>query len=384
MVFEVRQDRLGQRLHRKGILMSKQTIRGEARGRDIHDGRERKLARWQPGQLSFFQTFLPSSEKYSNTIELYDAIPKFSTKRLMLKKRIGPEGQEVFLPTLEREFKHKDTTYILKIKPARTTSKKKEEIEYYPSEREELVEEALRKLACDPLNGAYIGLLAGVQFTMYELREELRKRGHSISLDDLKRSLLICRSVGLNIIERGGDETIMDSSIFPLVVISSRKNWRTDPKGSRCFVQFNPLVTASIEALTFRQFDYETLMSYKMQLSRWLHKRLYHNYINAGMLNTYHFRLSSVKRDSGLLNNERISQDIKYLERSLEELAEKNVIWGFDKEVRRTGRNNQIADVLYTLKASMDFIKEMKTANVRHVDIQRKLSTLLLTKQKGL
>jgi hypothetical protein len=94
------------------------------------------------------------------------------------------------------------------------------------------------------------------------------------------------------------------------------------------------------------------------------------------MLNTYHFRLSSVKRDSGLLNNERISQDIKYLERSLEELAEKNVIWGFDKEVRRTGRNNQIADVLYTLKASMDFIKEMKTANVRHVDIQRKLETI--------
>jgi hypothetical protein len=368
----------------KGELMSKKTIRGEARGRDIQDGKERTLDKWYPGQLSLFQTFLPSSDKYSNTIELYDAIPKFSTKRLMSKKRIGPEGQEVFLPTLEREFKYKDTTYILKMKPARTTNKKKEEIEYYPSEREELVEEALRKIACDPLNGAYIGLLAGVQFTMYELREELRKRGHSISLDDLKRSLLICRSVGLSITERGGDETIMDSSIFPLVVISSRKNWRADPKGSRCFVQFNPLVTASIEALTFRQFDYETLMSYKMQLSRWLHKRLYHNYINAGMLNTYHFRLSSVKRDSSLLNNERISQDIKYLERSLEELAEKNVIWGFDKEVRRGGRNNRIADVLYTLKASMDFIKEMKAANAHHADIQKKLPALLSTNQKGL
>jgi hypothetical protein len=102
------------------------------------------------------------------------------------------------------------------------------------------------------------------------------------------------------------------------------------------------------------------------------------------MLNTYHFRLSSVKRDSGLLNNERISQDIKYLERSLEELAEKNVIWGFDKEVRRGGRNNRIADVLYTLKASMDFIKEMKAANAHYADIQKKLPTLLLTNEKGL
>ena len=86
------------------------------------------------------------------------------------------------------------------------------------------------------------------------------------------------------------------------------------------YVQFNPLVTASIEVLTFRQFDYETLMSYSCQLSRWLHKRLYHNYVNAEILNTYHFLLKSVKRDSGLLNNERISQDMKYLEQTLEEL----------------------------------------------------------------
>ena len=42
-------------------------------------------------------------------------------------------------------------------------------------------------------------------------------------------------------------------------------------------------------------------MSYEKQLSRWLHKRLYHNYVNASLLNTYQFLLSSVKRDSGLI-----------------------------------------------------------------------------------
>jgi hypothetical protein len=52
--------------------------------------------------------------------------------------------------------------------------------------------------------------------------------------------------------------------------------------------------------------------------------------------------------------------------------------------VRRGGRNNRIADVLYTLKASMDFIKEMKAANTHYADIQKKLPTLLLTNQKGL
>ena len=160
------------------------------------------------------------------------------------------------------------------------------------------------------------------------------------------------------------------------MIIASRKDWKADPKNTRCYVQFNPLVTASIEALTYRQFDYETLMSYNYQLSRWLHKRLYHNFLNAGILNTYHILLSSVKRDSGLLNNNRTSKDIQYLERSFEELNQKNMIFGFEKEIRR-GRHNQIADVLYTLRPSMNFVSEMKKANKRASDIQTACSRRL-------
>jgi len=355
------------------MLMGKKTMNGEARGRDIHDGKERTLAKLQPTQLALFQMFLPEDDKYSNTIEFYDAIPKyFTNKRQMAEIREGPEGREIYLPTLEREFKHQDVTYILKIKPARAENRHGNELEYYPSEQEELVEEALRKLACDRLNGVYLGPGAGVQFTMYELREELRKRGHSMSHDELKRSLLICRSAGLHIERKGGErEVMLDSSIFPTVMISSRRDWKADPKNARCYVQFNPLVTASIEALTFRQFDYETLMSYSCQLSRWLHKRLYHNYVNAEILNTYHFLLKSVKRDSGLLNNERISQDMKYLEQTLEELNKKNIIYGFQKEIRR-GKYNRIDDVLYKLMPSIEFTNEMKKANKRAADIHTK------------
>src|SRR5687768_11197469 len=81
------------------MLMSKKTTNGEARGRDIQDGKERKLAKFQPTQLSLFQTFLPEAGKYSNTIEFYDAIPKyFTNKRQMGAMREGPEGREIYLP----------------------------------------------------------------------------------------------------------------------------------------------------------------------------------------------------------------------------------------------------------------------------------------------
>jgi hypothetical protein len=355
----------------KGDLMSKKTVLGEAQGRDIHDGKERKFAKLRPSQLSLFQKFLPEDDRYSNTIEFYDAIPKyFTNKRQIAELREGPEGREIYLPTLEREFKHQNITYTLEINPARVRDNDGVLKEYYPSEQEEIVEEALRKIACDRLNGLYLGNSAGVQFTMYELREELSKRGHAMSHTQLRRSLLICRSTGLCIKKKGGEkEVILDSSIFPTVMISSRRDWMASPKNTYCYVQFNPLVTASIEALNYRQFDYETLMSYNHQLSRWLHKRLYHNYTNAGMLNRYSILLSTVKRDSGLLNNVRISQDIKYLERALEELSEKNVIYNFDKEERR-GKKNRINDVLYTLMPAMNFVSEMKKANKRSSNIQ--------------
>src|SRR5437763_10943404 len=42
--------------------MSKKTIHDEARGRDIHDGKERAFAKQRPIQLSLFQTFLPEDD----------------------------------------------------------------------------------------------------------------------------------------------------------------------------------------------------------------------------------------------------------------------------------------------------------------------------------
>jgi hypothetical protein len=43
------------------------------------------------------------------------------------------------------------------------------------------------------------------------------------------------------------------------------------------YVQFHPLVTACINHISYRQYDYLTYMAYKHRLARWLHKRLAHN-----------------------------------------------------------------------------------------------------------
>ena len=70
------------------------------RGKDIN-GQVVILERTQPRQLSLFQTFLSDEERYSNTIELYDAVPKyFSNHKIMTSMR--KSGQ--YLPILKRTF----------------------------------------------------------------------------------------------------------------------------------------------------------------------------------------------------------------------------------------------------------------------------------------
>src|SRR5947199_1033650 len=122
----------------------------KATGRDVGTGKVITLTKTQPAQLGLFGEFLPpeARDSYSNTIELYDAIPKyFSSKKSMSELR----RDGIFLKSLKRRFRHRDDYYELVIKPARVMDKDGQEKEYYPSHQEEIVEEALKKLACDRL-----------------------------------------------------------------------------------------------------------------------------------------------------------------------------------------------------------------------------------------
>lgn len=96
----------------------------------------------RPEHLGFFELLLPEEKPYSNTIELYDFIPKYHWGRV---QRIN--GQ--FLKSLVRRFQCRGQNYKVKIQPARIIDKDSTEKEYYPSQREELVEDALRKFVCE-------------------------------------------------------------------------------------------------------------------------------------------------------------------------------------------------------------------------------------------
>ncbi len=339
-------------------------------GRDIGTGKVLTLVKSQPAQLSMFQTFFPEedSDYYSNTIELYDALPKyFSNKQSMAALR--QDG--IFLKSLQRRCKHKGNWYDLIIKPARLVDKNGDEKEYYPSHQEELVEEALKKIACDRLNGVFLNDTAGVQFTLFELDKELRSQGHGMPWPDLITSLRICRNAGIEVIGPAGKVEV-DSPIFPVLLLRNREEWRQNPKQVHCYVQFNPLITYSIQKLTYRQFDYAMFMQLKNHLARWFFKRLSHNYLQASLLELYTIKHSTIVQDSALVNHTRIRDQVRYVGAALKELQEdrKRVLLFYEKEVI-TGPKKKIEDVKYILTPHPGFIGQIKKANRRDDEITR-------------
>ncbi len=290
------------------ILMEKV---GHVKGKDVN-GNIVTLERTHPRQLALFQTFVSDEDRYSNTIELYDAVPKyFSNPKLMVSLR--KDGQ--FLLALKREFEHRGERYTLYIRPARIIYKNGDE------------------------------------------------RGHDINSVDLVESLKICNLTNISIQTANG-KVLIQSPIFPTLLIASREDWLAEPKQAKCYVQFNPLVTACINRITYRQFDYILYMTYKHRLSRWLYKRLAHNYVQAGVLTPYTIKLSTILRDSGTHQSERGKDNRKRVEEALEELQEKRVLIRYETEILR-GKRAKVLDAKYVLYPDMDFITEVKKSNSR-------------------
>jgi hypothetical protein len=304
--------------------------------------------------LDFFIQQDKEKDRYSQTVELYDAIPKY----VWGKVRRGDNG---YLPTIVRIFRHKSLEYEVQIKPARIL-KGGVEACHYPGVREEVVEDALRKIATEGRMGRTEAGY-GLEFTLYELRRELKRTGHTYSNSQLKEALEICAGTGLKLtcVSRGNSIEV-NQNIFPLLVEANRQQWIE--KGQKVVVEFNSLVARSIERKTFRQINYERSMLLTSSLARWLHKRMSHNYRQAqSFLNTYTISLQTILRDSGMTPRKRIGDSRKFIVKALDELRDQDVLYGYDEESLKDGR--KLLDVKFIIRPSTIFSSEMKRANAK-------------------
>lgn len=319
-------------------------------------------------QLDLFRSFLYNGEierdRLSNTFDLWDSVPRYAVSRQQMDKVRKAKG---FLDLQQNEFQYRGTSLKTIIQAARILDEKTgTSKDYYPSANEELIEDALRKIAADQQSAFFdkASFRSGVVFTLYMLREELRKRGHSRSYQEIILSLQILAGSVIEIRGDGKNNSFAKSAYFSGLSAVSR-DIRTDNPQAKWMVQFHPLVTQEIDTLTYRQFNYAQMMSHSTQLARWLHKQLSLKFTFASLLTPFEIRFSTIKRDSALLESYSLQRKaITSLDAALEELKTVGVLTKIDKKPI-LGTRNKIEDVVYTLFPSSDFSSAMKAANKR-------------------
>lgn len=307
-----------------------------------------QLEKAKPLQLMLFE-LEPEDKDYSQTVELYDFIPKYNWGK---SKRI--EGE--FLRTIKREFECRGRRYHLTLMPARIEDGKDGSKEYYPSQREELVEDALRKMMTERQSLLLDGE-AGIAFTLYQLQKELSEKGHTYSYEELKDAIRVLN--GTDIILKDETETV-ESAFSPI----ESYGFAGEGKETKTFVRFSPLVTHSIKAGNFRMINYDKAMSFKSVIARQLLKRMSHHYIQASLTNPYDIRLTTIVRDFGLTLQRRIQYNLDEVENALEVMKEKNVIINFKiDKIYELKPRRKLLDAKISIQPHPHFIEDIVKAN---------------------
>ena len=326
--------------------------------------------------LQLVQDFLANSsderDRLSNAIDLWDSIPRYALSRKKQAEIRLPDG---FLPIRKIDFYYRGKAYIAQIRPARIEARDKngkltgKTIEYYPSAREELIEHALRKLATEKYAGFFDqpNHSSGVTFSLHRLRQELAAQGHAMTYYGLAEGLDILHYSYISIVDPESDinnPNLISQPYLPMLAKVSKKGRSIDPE-AKWFVQFHSLITDSINQITYRQFNYRRLMNCTTQLARWLVSQLVLKYTQASLSNNFEMKLTTIKRDSGLLSGYKRTRDsVVVLDEAWNEVIKLSAIHSLHKFEQR-GLRGQLDDVIYTLFPSAEFCAEQKAANRR-------------------
>lgn len=274
----------------------------------------------EPFQLALFnlgvdeildksKVFKSEKETFSQAVPLYDALPKF-----VWDARASADTSKRPEPII-REFRYANKNYTMVIGAAFLTDiNTKQTTFHYPSQKESIVEEALRKMAVSSENSLFLDHQAGLRFTIYSLEKELKKYGHTASVPEIKKSLDILAHTRIDLYEGTGSQTRNKITFSPIENLGYKDSSNTE-EDTETFAVFAPLVTKSILEKTFRMLNYERVMSYRSNIARFVHKKIVLVFTQASNDKFYEVNLSTLIRDLGLTPQKRIEANKRMIEK---------------------------------------------------------------------
>jgi hypothetical protein len=311
-------------------------------------------------QYDLFSQFVTNDKsEVSNTVEVWESIPKYFFTAGQVKKLRTPTGHA---DPYKWPYSYNNIDCEVKIQPALIEQSDGGYKAFFPSVTEELVEEALKKILADQRYGMHDprNVETWVRFSLSLVQKELKTRGRSRSRNEIKHAIEVMSSCVITLYKESKE--VWKGSILQDLVTVGRDEYLADTNAQH--VARLPLfISHAINRLEYRQFNYDRLMSCDEQLTRWLYKQLIHRFRQASFVNDYHFMYTGLERDSGLLQQGRSNDNRRKVLAALDELVSRGVLMGYDTDSRKQGR--KIIDVKYTVRPAPDFVGEQKAANKR-------------------
>ena len=329
----------------------------------------------KPIQLSLFELLtetdvltedgdrqLKRGKNYSQTIELYDFMPRFVFgHQADLRKDYNG-----LLPALVRGFECRGVPFKLTLTPATIVQPSGKSVGYYPGTDEDILEIVLRKMYLEDNPKLYDGQ-PGMTFTVNRIRKELKKQGRTRSHTQVIESLLILKGSQISCQNL---ETKTTMIFNPIDVLSFRKKDDAD-EDTPCYLIFSNIVAEALNNLYFRRFNYKKVVSYKSVIARLLHRRISHHFTQSNPKLTYSVNFSTLLRDFGLEYPTLAKAYIK-LKEALKEMKDANVIQEFVCEpIHNCKDARMIEDYFVKITPTQAFSFEVKNSNDIKTNISR-------------
>lgn len=314
-------------------------------------------------QFELFTKFVANDKTdISNTIKLWERIPKYFPARTMDKLRTKDGLAKPF----QFEYTDKGISHTVEIQPALIKQPNGEYLAYFPSGSEEIIEEVLKKILSEQQYGLHDTRKSKsetwVRFSISMLERELKARGCARNKTEIKRSIEIMAKTVISFYKE--NKEVWSGTILQDLLTVDRQDFLENPDKLHA-ARLPIFISQAIDSLEFRQFNYKRLMNFERQLTRWVYKQLVNEYRQASVMNSYHFLFSTLK-SSGLLQQKLESDNRKSVLQALEELIRNEVLLSYETEEKKQGR--KIIDVKYIVVASSKFTSEQKAANKRNTD----------------
>jgi len=314
-------------------------------------------------QLDLFSQFVTNDKsQVSNTIELWERIPKyFFTAKQVEKLRTDKGLAEPY----KWKYIENGNEYTVSIQPALIEQKDGSYKAFFPGVTEELMEEALKKILADQQYAIHDPekTESWVKFTLGMIQKELKSKGRTRSIDEIKHGINVMSSCLLTFSKE--KKELWRGAILQDLVTVGRNEYLASTD-THHIARLPLFISHGINHLDYRQFNYERLMSCDEQLTRWLYKRLINRFTQASQTTEYSCMYSDIKQASGLLQQQKEGNNRAKILSSFNELKEKGVILNYVIDERKKGR--AIVEIKYTIKASPEFIKEQMASNKRATD----------------